>query len=51
MLTREEIEGLMANLLVSHQPPLGRTSLAQWLSKNANRVGRHYTSELKRHFR
>ena len=51
MLTREEIKGLMANLLVSHQPPLGRTSLADWLAQNAGRVGLHYTSELKRHFR
>jgi len=51
MLTREEIQGLMANLLVSHQPPLGRTSLAKWLEQNSGKVGRHYTSELKRHFR
>jgi uncharacterized protein YbjT (DUF2867 family) len=51
MLTREEIKGLMSNLLVSHQPPLGRTSLAEWIEQNAGRVGRHYTSELGRHFR
>jgi uncharacterized protein YbjT (DUF2867 family) len=51
MLTREEIKGLMDNLLVSHQPPLGRTDLSYWLAQNAEHVGRHYTSELKRHFR
>lgn len=51
MLTREEIKGLIANLLVSHQPPLGRTSLSKWLEENSDKVGRHYTSELKRHFR
>lgn len=51
MLTREEIQGLMANLLVSHQPPLGKTSLAEWLGQNSDKVGRRYTSELERHFR
>lgn len=50
VLTREEIKGLMDNLLVSHQPPLGRTGLAGWLKHNSSKVGRHYTSELKRHF-
>ncbi|HEV2247772.1 MAG TPA: NAD(P)H-binding protein [Terriglobia bacterium] len=51
ILTREEIEGLMTNLLVSHQPPLGTTPLSQWLEQNADRVGRRYASELDRHFR
>jgi uncharacterized protein YbjT (DUF2867 family) len=51
ILTREEIDGLMANLLVSHQPPLGRTKLSDWLEQNADRVGCRYTSELGRHFR
>jgi uncharacterized protein YbjT (DUF2867 family) len=51
ILTREEIEGLMANLLVSNQPPLGRTKLSTWLESNGTRVGRRYASELGRHFR
>ncbi len=51
ILTREEIDGLMADLLVSHQPPLGRTKLSLWLEQNLDRVGRRYTSELTRHFR
>ncbi|HEX5413594.1 MAG TPA: epimerase, partial [Terriglobia bacterium] len=51
ILTREEIAGLMANLLVSHQPPLGTTQLARWLEQNADRVGRRYASELDRHYR
>jgi uncharacterized protein YbjT (DUF2867 family) len=51
ILTREEIEGLMANLLVSHQPPLGKTKLSGWLEQNAARVGCRYASELGRHFR
>jgi uncharacterized protein YbjT (DUF2867 family) len=50
ILTREEIDGLMANLLVSHQPPLGTTQLSHWLEQNADRVGRRYASELGRHF-
>jgi nucleoside-diphosphate-sugar epimerase len=51
ILTREEIDGLMANLLVSYQPPLGRTQLSIWLEQNAARVGSRYASELGRHFR
>jgi uncharacterized protein YbjT (DUF2867 family) len=51
ILTREEIKGLMANLLVSNQPPLGWTKLSSWLEQNAARVGGGYTSELGRHFR
>jgi uncharacterized protein YbjT (DUF2867 family) len=51
ILTREEIDGLMAGLLVSHHPPLGQTKLTLWLEQNATRVGMRYTSELARHFR
>ena len=51
ILTREEIEGLMANLLVSLQPALGRTQLSEWLEQNTEQVGGRYTSELRRHFR
>lgn len=51
ILTADELEGLMANLLVSDLPPLGRTSLARWLNDNAERVGVRYASELARHYR
>jgi NADH dehydrogenase len=51
LLTREEVEGLMANLLVSNGPPTGRTSLRAWLDENATGLGRRYASELDRHFR
>lgn len=51
ILTREEIAGLMDNLLVSHQPPLGATRLSDWLRENAASVGCGYASELARHFR
>lgn len=51
MLTRDEVRGLNANLLVSHGPPTGRTPLGDWLKTHANEVGRRYASELGRHFR
>lgn len=51
LLTRDEIAGLMGNLLVSDQPPSGRTRLGDWLLRNSYRVGTRYASELARHFR
>ncbi|MHC4063283.1 MAG: NAD(P)H-binding protein [Planctomycetota bacterium] len=50
LITREEIEGLTAGLLVSHQPPSGRTRLSDWLRRNAASVGSSYTAELQRHY-
>jgi NADH dehydrogenase len=50
LLTPEEIQGLMAGLLVSKDPPLGRTRFADWLEANEDRVGAKYASEIKRHF-
>lgn len=49
VLTRDEIEGLMANLLVSPAPATGQTYLSQWLSENADALGASYASELRRH--
>ncbi len=51
VLTRDEVAGLMAGLLVSEQPPTGHTRLSDWLAENANRVGAKYASELNRHYR
>ena len=51
VITREEIEGLMSGLLVSHRIPTARTRLSAWLMDNANALGRKYSSELRRHFR
>jgi uncharacterized protein YbjT (DUF2867 family) len=51
ILTREEIEGLMADMLVSKQPATGRTLFSTWLGQNAAVIGTQYASELKRHFR
>jgi NADH dehydrogenase len=50
VLTPEEVDGLMAGLLVSKDPPLGTIRLADWLEENKNRVGKEYASELKKHF-
>ena len=51
VLTPEEVDGLMAGLLVSREPPLGKIHLADWLEKNRDRVGAEYASEIKKHYR
>lgn len=51
MLTEEEVDGLMSNLLVVDGPPTGRTRLSDWLHEHADTVGKHYASELARHYR
>lgn len=51
ILTRDEITGLMANLLISNQPPTGQTRLSEWLAAHADEVGAKYASELSRHYR
>ncbi len=51
VITREEIIGLMADLLISGELPRGRTRLGDWLEENADRVGLRYASELRRHYR
>jgi hypothetical protein len=51
VLTADEIRGLTAGLLVSHQPALGRVSLLEWLKENASTLDRAYANELDRHFR
>jgi len=51
VLTADEIRGLIAGLLVSHQPALGRISFVEWLSENGPALGRAYANELDHHFR
>jgi uncharacterized protein YbjT (DUF2867 family) len=51
LITRDEIAGLMANLLISQQAPSGHTHLGDWLTDNAQQVGMRYASELQRHYR
>ncbi len=50
LITREEIGGLMADLLYTGSPPRGRTRLTAWASKHADSLGRHYASELARRY-
>ena len=48
MLTREEIEGLMAGLLYVDAPPAGTTRLTDWAQEHAGALGVRYASELAR---
>lgn len=50
VLTRDEIKGLTAGLLVSHQPPLGRVAFSDWLDDHGGILGQSYANELRRHF-
>lgn len=47
-ITREEIKGLMADLLYVDSPPTGKTRLTDWAREHADTLGRHYSSELVR---
>lgn len=51
VITKDEIKGLMSNLLVSEGPSIGQTRLSEWLEENADRVGTRYISDLERHYR
>ncbi|MEP9410254.1 MAG: NAD(P)H-binding protein [Candidatus Brocadia sp.] len=51
VLTRDEVYGLMSNLLVSERPPTGYMRLSDWLASNADNIGTSYASELRRHYR
>ncbi len=48
VVTRDEIAGLMNNLLYVDTPPTGTTKLTEWATENATGLGRHYASELAR---
>lgn len=48
IITREEIDGLMGDLLCVDTPPTGETRLTEWMSTCAQTLGRQYTSELAR---
>jgi NADH dehydrogenase len=51
VLTRDELGGLSASLLVSAEPPRGRERFSDWLAAEGERLGRAYVSELARNFR
>ena len=50
LLTRDEVDDLMHDILVSHEPPRGTTRLTIWLRLHGNEVGRNYASEMDRHY-
>lgn len=47
-ITREEIDGLMADLLYADSPPTGKTKLTEWAREHAATLGKRYSSELAR---
>lgn len=47
-ITREEIRGLMDELLYVATAPTGKTRLTAWMQKNATTLGARYASELHR---
>lgn len=48
LITREEIEGLMAGLLDTDSPATCPTRLSEWIRENRETLGRRYASELAR---
>jgi NADH dehydrogenase len=51
ILTGQELEGLMSELIVSAEKPRGARRLDDWLLVHADTLGRSYASELDRHIR
>jgi len=47
-ITRQEIKGLMQNLLFVNSPPAGETKLTDWARRHAGHLGLKYASELAR---
>jgi NADH dehydrogenase len=51
VVTKDELDGLMANLVVTDGPATGQRRLSDWLTENASTVGQRYASEVSRHYR
>ena len=51
VLTRDELRGLMADVLVSPEPSRCPTRLGDWLLSHHDELGQHWASELNRHYR
>jgi uncharacterized protein YbjT (DUF2867 family) len=51
IITRDELGGLMAELVVTDGPVTGEIRLADWLAPNAPKLGKRYASEIARHYR
>jgi uncharacterized protein YbjT (DUF2867 family) len=50
LITPDEIQGLMAGLLISKRKPNCPTRLSQWLREHGDELGTRYASELYRHY-
>jgi uncharacterized protein YbjT (DUF2867 family) len=48
LITRDEIDGLMRDLLYVDAPPAGKTRLTDWAKAHADTLGVRYASELAR---
>ena len=48
VLTREEMDAMMDDLLVSGSPPTGSTRLTDWMAQHRDVLGRRYARELAR---
>ena len=50
VLTKDELDGLMAGLLASADPPTASTRFTEWLEAEGASLGQRYASELTRHY-
>jgi NADH dehydrogenase len=50
LVTADELAGVMAELLVSRDPPAGRRRLADWLAAEGHALGRAFASERDRNW-
>lgn len=51
VLTRDEVEGLSAGLLVSSSAPTCHTKFTDWAAENRATLGVRYASEIERHYK
>ena len=51
VLTRDEVDGLMAGLLTCDAVSSGSTRLGDWVAQNEDFLGRSYLSEIRRNYR
>lgn len=50
LLTRDELLGMMENLVVTDGPATGTQLFSEWVATHAKTLGVRYASELERHF-
>jgi len=50
VITKDEVDGMMSDLLYSRYSPKGKVKISSWLEENSESVGTEYASELKRHY-